>query len=129
MAMTTGQKAQINITPMIDVLLVLIIIFMVITPLTPRGLRTLVPQPSPTVPAAAPRTSDIVITVGTDGVRLNQEPVDFADLKERLSRLFQVAPDHVIFVRAEKSLEFRAVAEVIDIANGVGLNRVALMTE
>jgi biopolymer transport protein ExbD len=129
MAMTSGQKAQINITPMIDVLLVLIVIFMVITPLTQRGLRTLLPQPAPPDQSAPPQTSDIVITVRADGLRLNQEPVDIGNLKECLSRLFQVAPDHVIFVRAEKDLEFRTVAEVIDIANGVGLNRVALMSE
>ena len=129
MAMMPGQKAQINITPMIDILLVLIIIFMVITPLTPCGLRTLVPQPAPAGREATPRTSDIVITVCADGVRLNQELVDVGRLNERLSHLFRVAPDHVIFVRGEKGLDFGAVANVIDIANGAGLTRVALMTE
>jgi len=114
---------------MIDILLVLIINFMVITPLTPRGLRTLVPQPAPAEPATTPRTSGIVITVNADGVRLNHEPVDISNLKERLSRLFQLAPDHLVFVRAEKGLEFRTVAEGIDIANGAGLNWVSLMTE
>ena len=127
MAMTSGRGPQINITPMIDILLVLIIIFMVITPLTSRGLYTLLPQSAPE--PVAERSSDIVITVCADGLRLNQEPVDIGSLKDRLSRLFQFAPDHVIFVRAEKGLEFRPVAEVIDVANSAGLSRVALMTE
>jgi len=129
MAMMLDRKAQINMTPMIDILLVLIIIFMVITPLTTTGLRTLVPQPPPTSQIDPP-AQDIVITIRPDGtVRLNQEPVNVADLRQRLIRLVRTATDHVIFVRGEKGLEFRAVAEVIDIANGAGFNRVALMTE
>jgi len=130
MAMMGDRKAQINMTPMIDILLVLIIIFMVITPLTPRGLRTLVPQPAPASSEPAAPSRDIVITVRPDGtVRLNQEPVKLTELRQRLTLLFRTATDHVIFVRGEKGLEFRAVAEVIDIVNGAGLNRVALMTE
>ena len=96
MAMMLDRKAQINMTPMIDILLVLIIIFMVITPLTPTGLRTLVPQPAPADPAQAPPAQDIVITVCPDGmVRLNQEPVNLTDLRERLTLLFRGAADHV----------------------------------
>jgi len=71
---------------MIDILLVLIVIFMAITSATPRGLRALVPQPAPTEPATTPRAGDIVISVYADGVRLNHEPVDISNLKERLSR-------------------------------------------
>jgi biopolymer transport protein TolR len=130
MSMMLDQKAQINMTPMIDILLVLIIIFMVITPLTPRGLHTLVPQPAPPGREEPYQSHDIVLTVRADGtVRINEEAVDVANLRERLLHLFQSAPDHVIFVRGEKGLEFRTVAEVIDIANGAGLSRIALMTE
>jgi len=130
MAMMSGQQAQINMTPMIDILLVLIIIFMVITPLKQRGLQTLVPQPAPSTSDPPPPSQDIVITVCMDGtVRLNQETVSTPNLQARLSQLFRSAPDHVLFVRGEKGLEFRPVAEVIDIAKGAGLNRVALMTE
>jgi len=134
MAMTmggAGSQAQINMTPMIDILLVLIIIFMVITPLAPTGLRTLVPQPAPPESAQPqfPR-NDIVITVRTDGtVLLNQEAVALADLRQRLVQVFKTATDHVVFVRGEKDLQFRHVAEVIDIADGAGPTRVALMTD
>lgn len=130
MAMTSGGKAQINMTPMIDILLVLIIIFMVITPVTQTGLRTLVPQPSSAEPEPPAQTQDIVITVRGDGtVRLNREPVAMDALRQRLLQLVRTATDHAIFVRGEKGLEFREVAEAIDIASGAGFNRVALMTE
>jgi len=128
MAMMLDRKAQINMTPMI--LLVLIVIFMVITPLTPTGLRTLVPQPAPVSREQPPPARDIVISVRPDGtVRLNQEPVNLTELRQRLTLLFRTATDHVVFVRGETGLEFHAVADVIDIASGAGLSRVALMTE
>ena len=128
--MMLDQKAQINMTPMIDILLVLIIIFMVITPLEPTGLRTLVPQPAPASQVERQPAHDIVVSVLADGtVRLNQEPVEVAELQERLTRIFRTATDHVLFVRGDKEVEFGAVARVVDIANGAGLNRVALMTE
>jgi hypothetical protein len=90
----------------------------------------MVPQPAPSREVEPPPPQDIVITVLPDGtVRLNQEPVNVTDLRQRLTLLVTTATDHIIFVRGEKGLEFRAVAEVIDIANGAGFNRVALMTE
>jgi len=130
MAMPLGNaKAQINVTPMIDVLLVLIIIFMVITPTTSNGLKTLVPQPAPPDNnQVEPPSHDIVITIRSDRtVRLNQEPVELANLPERLARLFRT--EAVVFVRGDKDLNFSQVAEVIDIARGAGLNRIALMTQ
>jgi biopolymer transport protein ExbD len=125
------HRAEINVTPMIDVLLVLIIIFMVITPITSRGLDTLLPQPAPQDhPSSAPPSHDIVVTVNGDRtVSLNREPVPLADLHDRLVSLFGNHPNHVVFVRGQKNLEFQQVAEVIDIARGVGLDRIALMTE
>ena len=121
-----SQKADINITPMIDVLLVLIIIFMVITPYS-VGLRTLVPDPAPERPQA-PRAQDIVVTLQKDGaVLLNMERVELPALRARLLQIFQARGDDVIFLRGDGSLEFGRVAEVIDIAKGAGLSRVALM--
>jgi biopolymer transport protein TolR len=92
------------------------------------GLDALVPQP-PNQKASSP-TDDIVISVLADGtVRLNQETVDIADLSERLKAVFRIAADHVVFVRGDKQLDFEQIAEVIDIAKGAGLERVALVTQ
>jgi biopolymer transport protein TolR len=123
------QTGEINMTPMIDVLLVLIIIFMVITPLAPTGLATLLPQPPPTDQVDPVRPRDIVVTVDRDGkILLSGESVELASLPDRLARLIRACGDNVMFVRGDGDLEFRQVAEVIDVAKGAGFQRVALMT-
>ena len=131
MAMILAKdKAEINVTPMIDVLLVLIIIFMVITPLTPVGLRALVPQPPAPGRNDRPQRRDIVVTVGRNElVRINGERIEFSRLPGRLEQIFQTRGDNVIFIAADKDLEFRSIAEVIDLANGAGLRRVALIAD
>jgi biopolymer transport protein TolR len=123
-----GRRAEMNVTPLIDVLLVLLIIFMVITPSLSIGLDARVPQP-PNQKSSAP-TDDIMIWVLGDGtVRLNEETVAITDLGKRLRDVFRIASDHVVFVRGDKKLDFEQVAEVIDIATGVGLDRIALVTQ
>ena len=122
------HHASINVTPMIDVLLVLIIIFMVITPTTSRGLDALVPQPE-SESGATTASNDIVVTVNGDRtVNINRERVPMDELAPRLQRLYVNHPGHPLFVRGGKDLQFEQVAEVIDIARGVGLDRIALMT-
>src|SRR5512133_1469697 len=103
MGMTVGnnsrERAEINMTPMIDVLLVLIIIFMVITPLTSRGLRALVPEPPRPGPEKTQSDTAIVVTVRGDGTTLlNQEPMDLPTLQARLDRLYKNGATRVIFV-------------------------------
>jgi biopolymer transport protein TolR len=130
MSLGSGGRphANINMTPMIDVLLVLIIIFMVITPTNSHGLKALVP-PSESGPSPETESNDIVVTVNGDHtVSINQETVRIEELSGRLQRLFVNHPGHPLFVRGGKQLEFQQVAEVIDIARGVGLDRIALMT-
>ena len=115
-----------NLTPMIDVLLVLIIIFMVITPNTSHGLEALVPQPSE---STAPARSDIVITVRIDGtVQLNRESMDLRMLESRLAILLRNSANQAIFLRGDSGLEFGRIAQVIDLARGIGAYRVGLMT-
>lgn len=130
MSMSLGGKtprAEINMTPMIDVLLVLIIIFMVITPPAPTGLPALVPQASADSPAASAPVHDVVISVIESGVQLNSESVPIEQLQARLVALFANGGNQAIFLRGEKQLEFRRIAEVIDIARGAGVKRIAFM--
>lgn len=123
------ERADINVTPMIDVLLVLIIIFMVITPITSRGLNTLVPQPPQADGEKTRPENAIVVTVRGDGVTLlNQEPLDLAALQARLDRLYRNGATRVVFVRGDKGIEFQRVAEIVDLARGAGAYNVALMT-
>ena len=125
-----GPKSDINMTPMIDVLLVLIIIFMVITPLTPKGLEALVPQPPP--PGQQANASDqrtVVIEIDAQhNFSVNTAPVQEKDLGQRLIDIFSTRAERVVFVKGDDNLEFRYVAEAIDIAHGAGIDKVGLMT-
>jgi biopolymer transport protein TolR len=125
-----GPKADINMTPMIDVLLVLIIIFMVITPLTPKGLEAIVPQPPP--PNQKPNESDqrtVVISINADhSMTVNQEAVSEQQLGPRLSDIFKTRAERVVFVKGDPSLDFMYVAKAIDIAHGAQIDKVGLMT-
>ena len=125
-----GPRADINMTPMIDVLLVLIIIFMVITPLTPKGLEALVPQPAqPNQQSSESDQRTVVISVNKDkSILINQEPSDELKLGSRLEEIFKTRAERVIFVKGDPDLEFQAVAKIIDIAKGVGIDKVGLMT-
>ena len=123
----TKQQAVINVTPLIDVLLVLLIIFMVITPSMPTGLPAVVPQQADR--QQQPQSTVVISVLGNGTVRINQEPVELGGLGKRLSDLFMHAANRVVFVRGGRDLEFRHVAEVIDIAKGAGLDRIGLMTE
>jgi biopolymer transport protein TolR len=121
-----GQKAEINMTPMIDVLLVLIIIFMVITPTQSRGLTAMAPQQADAPPETKARPQ-IVLSVAQDGaIEINSQPVDLSALSGRLASLRGLAD--ALFIRGDRGLNYEAVARVIDIAHGAGWERIGLMT-
>jgi biopolymer transport protein TolR len=125
-----GPKADINMTPMIDVLLVLIIIFMVITPLTPKGLEALVPQPPPPnqKPSASDQRTVVIVVDANHNYSINNEPQPEDKLGERLTEIFKTRAERVVFVKGDPSLDFQWVAKAIDIAHGAGIDKVGLMT-
>lgn len=135
MAMAVGGKkdvmVDINITPLIDVLLVLIIIFMVITPLVPKGLDTLVPQPNPNAePNEELLKQTIVVSVDAERrIKINQDPVDLRTLGPRLEDIFKTRNQRVMFVKGDPILPFGEIAQVVDIAKGAGIDKIGLITK
>jgi biopolymer transport protein TolR len=125
-----GPKHDINMTPMIDVLLVLIIIFMVITPLTPKGLEALVPQPPP--PGQKQTLSDqrtvVIVIDAAHHMQINSEDTDENKLGDRLTEIFKTRAERVVFVKGDPTIEFSWIAKAIDIAHGAGIDKVGLMT-
>jgi biopolymer transport protein TolR len=135
MAVGEGKKGvmvDMNVTPMIDVLLVLIIIFMMITPLTPLGLDALVPQPNPNKSEVNQEVLNRTIVVSIDAtrqVKINQDPVDIRMLGSRLEDIFKTRNDRIMFVKGDDQLPFSEVANIIDIAKGAGVDKIGLITQ
>jgi biopolymer transport protein TolR len=129
MAFSSGQ-AEINVTPMIDVLLVLIIVFMVIVPVTPKGVVADIPREATKSEPTQPRTVVIELHASATGpaaLSINREPVTWDDLRVKLIDIYKTRAERVAFVRADSDMEFEPVAQVIDIVHSAGVENVGLM--
>jgi biopolymer transport protein TolR len=127
-----GTKAQINITPMIDILLVLIIIFMMLTP-NQRGEQAEVPQLAKDTKPPGPDTVVVIQVLPSSGnlpprVKINQQEVNWDQLGAKLNEIFKQRGDKTAFVQGDQGLEFQYVADVIDTAHNSGVEHIGLMT-
>ena len=138
MSMAGGGASgpEMNVTPLIDVLLVLIIIFMIVVTQEQRsGLKAQIPQPAEDSQAPQSPERTIVIRVLYGGekqepsLKINTESVAWADLKSRLHDIFKARAERVAFVQGEDEVEFQSIADVIDIAREAGVDRVGLLPE
>jgi biopolymer transport protein ExbD len=123
-------QGGINVTPLIDVLLVVLIIFMIIVPAIPHGLNAALPRQSAR-PVQNPETPIVVeIISARDGqvtYKVNQDDVSLNDLASRLTGLLSVRAEKVMCIRADSNLVFSAVARVVDIGKGAGAEHIGLM--
>jgi biopolymer transport protein ExbD len=135
MSMLLGAKgitAEINVTPLIDVLLTLIITFLVIQPVAPRGEDAVVPHPADSKSAPAPdRTIVVQVTdsgTKTPRLQINFEDVSWDQLQARLAEIYKLRAEKVLFVRADGDIDWDFAAQVVGIAHNAGIGKVGLMT-
>ncbi len=125
-----GAIAEMNVVPLIDILLVLLIIFMVITPLIPKGLDALVPQPSPNQQQNVELENKTVVVqvLMHNKLKINNEDTTWETMQARLEQIFKERAEKIAFVKGDESVLFFEVAHAIDIMRAAGIDKVGLIT-
>jgi biopolymer transport protein TolR len=119
---STNLTNDINVTPMIDVLLVLLIIFMLVVPMARKAIDLQLPDPQPSTQPANPQSNQIVLEVCKDNAyNINKEPVTRERLGARLKEIYDPRPDKIIFVKGCNDVKYDEVIHVMDVARGAGV--------
>jgi biopolymer transport protein ExbD len=121
-----GLTNEINVTPMIDVLLVLLIIFMMVIPMSRKAIDLQLPDPTPDDTPSGPPPSQIVLEVLPGNTfKINSQPVAKADLARRLKEIYDPRPDKIIFVKGDPTVKYSDVITAMDVARGAGVKIIA----
>jgi biopolymer transport protein ExbD len=125
MAMSTGGSGGLtnepNVTPMIDVLLVLLIIFMIVVPLSRKAIDVQLPDPTPAPQTTTPPDQIVLEVMPSSQLLINKQPVTKAQLPQRLTEIFAPRPDKIIFVKGDSAVKFQDVIWAMDVARGAGV--------
>jgi biopolymer transport protein TolR len=130
------NSAEINVTPLIDILLVLLVTFLLITPITPKGENARIPQDSTDQPNQPDHPETVVLQLklthnagSSDVIQLaiNQQKLEWGDLTSTLQQIFKTRGDKTLFLTSDREIDFRYIAEAIDAAHTAGVDNVALM--
>jgi biopolymer transport protein TolR len=128
-----GKFGMMNVTPLIDVLLTLLVIFMVITPVTPLGERALIPQPPPKQSKPQQNNRSVVLQLvavpgGQPQIKINQQSVPWPDLTNQLTKIYETRAQKVLFIKSDDDVPWLNVATVVDEAHFAGIDKVGLIT-